>query len=269
MTIQKTISPVDHTVYVERELADAAALDRTLEAAVEAQKAWRAEPLEARATLLRELVERVEADADRIADELTWQMGRPRSQTPGEVRGFAERARKMVELGLDQLRDLGIPEKDGFTRYIRREPLGLTLVLAPWNYPWLTSVNVVVPALMAGNTVVLKHASQTPLVAERFVEHARAAGIPAPVFSFLHMDHDLVADAIRDPRVGFVAFTGSVGGGHAVQQAAAGRFVGTGLELGGKDPGYVAADADIARAVDGLIDGAFFNSGQSCCGIER
>ncbi len=269
MTTQKTISPVDGAVYVERELADAATIDRTLGQAAEAQKAWRAEPLEARATLLRELVDRVEKDADRIATELTWQMGRPRSQTPGEVRGFAERARTMVDLGLEQLRDLGLPEKDGFTRYIRREPLGVTLVLAPWNYPWLTSVNVVVPALMAGNAVVLKHASQTPLVAERFVEHARAAGIPEDVFSFLHMDHDQVAETIRDPRVGFVAFTGSVGGGHAVQRAAADRFVGTGLELGGKDPGYVAADADVARAVDGLIDGAFFNSGQSCCGIER
>lgn len=268
-THQKTISPVDGAVYVERELAGHAELERTLAAAAEAQRAWRAEPLEARATLLSELVDRVEADADRIADELTWQMGRPRAQTPGEVRGFAERARTMIALGLTQLRDLALPDKPGFTRYIRREPLGVTLVLAPWNYPWLTSVNVVVPALLAGNVVVLKHAAQTPLVAERFVEHARAAGVPAPVFSFLHMTHELVADAIRDRRVGFVAFTGSVAGGHAVSRAAVDRFVGAGLELGGKDPGYVAADADVAAAVDGLIDGAFFNSGQSCCGIER
>lgn len=161
MSTQKTLTPVDGTVYVERELASPAALDEALAAAVEAQRAWRAEPLEARAILLRELVDRVEADADRIADELTWQMGRPRSQTPGEVRGFAERGRTMVDLGLEQLRDLEVGGKEGFTRYIRREPLGVTLVLAPWNYPWLTAVNAVIPALMAGNAVVLKHASQT------------------------------------------------------------------------------------------------------------
>jgi len=269
MSTLKTLSPVDGSVYVERPLASAAELDATLSAASEARRRWAGEPLEARALLLREFVDRVEADGARIAEELTWQMGRPISQAPGEVAGFCERGRTMVDLGLAQLRDLELAEKPGFTRFIRREPLGVTLVLAPWNYPWLTAVNAVVPALMAGNTVVLKHAAQTPLVAERMVEHARAAGIPEAVFGYLHMSHERVAEAVRDPRVDFVAFTGSVEGGHAIQAAAAGRFIGTGLELGGKDPGYVAADADVEAAAEGLIDGAFFNSGQSCCGIER
>jgi len=269
VTTQKTISPVDGRVYVERELASADQLDAALHAATEAGRAWRGEPLEARALLLREMVDRVQRDVDRIADELTWQMGRPRSQTPGEVAGFAERGLAMIDLGLSQLRDIELPPKDGFTRFIRREPLGVTLVLAPWNYPWLTAVNAVVPALMAGNAVVLKHASQTPLVAERMVEHGLAAGLPEGLLSFLHMSHDRVAEAVADPRVGFVAFTGSVGGGHAVQRAASERFVATGLELGGKDPAYVAPDADIAKAAAGLVDGAFFNSGQSCCGVER
>jgi len=117
--------------------------------------------------------------------------------------------------------------------------------------------------------VILKMAAQTPLVAERYAKAFKAAGLPDGVFQFLNLDHDQVARAIRDPRVGFVAFTGSVGGGHAVQKAAAARFVPTGLELGGKDPAYVRADAPLASTVENLVDGAFFNSGQSCCGVER
>ncbi len=269
MSTLTTLSPVDGRIYVERPLATDKELDATLAAASDARRSWRGQPLEARALLLREFVDRVAADTDRIAEELTWQMGRPISQTPGEVAGFCERGRTMIELGLSQLRDIELPAKTGFTRFIRHEPLGVTLVLAPWNYPWLTAVNAVVPSLMAGNAVVLKHAAQTPLVAERMVEHAHAAGIPEALFSYLHMSHRRVAEAVADPRVDFVAFTGSVEGGHAIQRAAAGRFVGTGLELGGKDPGYVAADADVEAAAEGLVDGAFFNSGQSCCGIER
>ena len=265
----KTISPVDGSVYVERELASAGALSEALDAAEEAQKAWRNEPREARAKLLSDFVDRVVADTDRIADELTWQMGRPRSQTPGEVRGFEERARAMIRIGLGALSDLELPEKEGFTRFIRREPLGVVLVLAPWNYPWLTAVNAVVPALLAGNAVVLKHSDQTPLVSERMVEHARGAGVPEGLFSYLHMSHERVAEAVADPRVDYVAFTGSVPGGRAVHQAAADRFIHVGLELGGKDPGYVRPDVDLDAAAEGLVDGAFFNSGQSCCGIER
>src|SRR5207247_930873 len=153
--------------------------------------------------------------------------------------------------------------------FSRREPLGVVLVLAPWNYPWLTSVNAVVPALLAGNTVVLKMAQQTPLVAERYRQAFAAAGLPDGVFQFLHIDHESAARVIADPRIGFIAFTGSVGGGHAVQRAAAGRFIATGLELGGKDPAYVRADAPLRATIENLVDGAYFNSGQSCCAVER
>jgi acyl-CoA reductase-like NAD-dependent aldehyde dehydrogenase len=208
--------------------------------------------------------------AGELAAELSWQMGRPVSQSPGELkRGFHERALYLCSIAEEALADISIPEKAGFRRFIRREPLGVVLVVAPWNYPWLTSVNAVVPALLAGNSVILKMAAQTPLVAERYAEAFKAAGLPDGVFQFLHMDHAQVAKVIGDPRIAFVAFTGSVAGGHAVQQAAAKRFIGTGLELGGKDPGYVRADADLAFAVENLVDGSFFNSGQSCCGIER
>jgi acyl-CoA reductase-like NAD-dependent aldehyde dehydrogenase len=265
----KTVSPVDGSVYVERPLATQADLDRTLGAALQGQRAWRAMNLERRAELVSAFVDRVVEKRDTLADELTWQMGRPRAQTPGELRGFEERARTMIRLGLKTLEDLELPPKERFTRFIRREPLGVVLVLAPWNYPWLTAVNAVVPALMAGNAVVLKHSDQTPLVAERFAEAGREAGFPDGVLAHLHLSHARVAEAIRDPRVDYVTFTGSVEGGHAVQRAAADRFLHIGFELGGKDPGYVCEDAVLEAAVDGLVDGAFFNSGQSCCGIER
>jgi acyl-CoA reductase-like NAD-dependent aldehyde dehydrogenase len=208
--------------------------------------------------------------ADELAAELSWQMGRPVSQTPGELkRGFQERALYMCDTAERALADIQVEPKPGFLRFMRREALGVVLVVAPWNYPWLTSVNAVVPALLAGNSVILKMAAQTPLVAERYAEAFEAAGLPQGVFQFLHLDHAQVAQVIADPRIAFVAFTGSVPGGRAVQQAAAKRFIGTGLELGGKDPAYVRADADLAFAVENLVDGSYFNSGQSCCGIER
>ena len=216
------------------------------------------------------MVEWCVAKADTLAEELTWQIGRPIAQCPGEIRrGFQERALYMCGIAEEVLNDLQIEPKPGFRRFIRREPLGVVLVIAPWNYPWLTSVNAVVPALLAGNSVILKMAAQTPLVAERYLEAWRAAGLPEGVFQFLHLDHGQVAKLIADARIAFVAFTGSVAGGHAVQRAAAARFIATGLELGGKDPAYVRADAPLAPTVENLVDGAFFNSGQSCCAVER
>ncbi|HWM42268.1 MAG TPA: aldehyde dehydrogenase family protein [Burkholderiales bacterium] len=266
----RTITPVDGSVYVERPLASNPAIERALFMAVKAQKAWRQVPVAERAAVCRRMAEWCVARAEELATELSWQMGRPVSQTPGELkRGFQERALFMCNSAESALADIQIEPKPGLRRFIRREPLGVVLVVAPWNYPWLTSVNAVVPALLAGNSVILKMAAQTPLVAERYAEAFKAAGLPDGVFQFLHLNHDQVARVIADPRIGFVAFTGSVPGGQAVQRAAAERFIGTGLELGGKDPAYVRADADLASAIENLVDGSYFNSGQSCCGIER
>jgi acyl-CoA reductase-like NAD-dependent aldehyde dehydrogenase len=161
------------------------------------------------------------------------------------------------------------PRKPGFTRFVRREPLGVVLVIAPWNYPYLTAVNAVVPAILAGNAVILRHSAQTPLCAERFDEAFRAAGLPSGVFQVLHCGHESALRLIASEGIDFVAFTGSVDGGHAVSRAAASRFIGLGLELGGKDPAYVRPDARLDDTVAQLVDGAFFNAGQSCCGIER
>jgi acyl-CoA reductase-like NAD-dependent aldehyde dehydrogenase len=263
----KTISPVDNSVYVERPLAAQGDIDSALDAAIAGQNEWRAMTVAERAALLTPAVDAFVAAKDDIALEITWQMGRPLSQAPGEIAGFEERARHMIAIAGDALADVQVGDKQGFTRFIRRAPLGVVFVVAPWNYPYLTAVNAVVPALMAGNSVLLKHSAQTPLCAERFSE--AFAGLPAGVFQHLHMSHGGVDAVVRDGRVAFVSFTGSVGGGHAIQHSAADRFIVANLELGGKDPAYVRSDADLAHAIETLVDGAFFNSGQSCCGIER
>ena len=268
--MQRTISPIDGSVYVERELASDQAIEAVLAASVAAQKRWKQVPAAERVAVCRRMTAWCVEHAEALAEELTWQIGRPLSQSPGEIRrGFSERAQYMAGIAEETLSDTSVEARDGFRRFIRREPLGVVLVLAPWNYPWLTSVNAVVPAILAGNAVILKMAQQTPLVAERYAQAFEAAGLPPGVFQFLHIDHDQAARMIGDARIGFVAFTGSVGGGHAVQRAAAGRFIATGLELGGKDPAYVRDDAPLQAAVENLVDGAFFNSGQSCCGVER
>jgi acyl-CoA reductase-like NAD-dependent aldehyde dehydrogenase len=268
--LQRTLTPIDGSVYVERALASDAEIEAALAKAASSQIGWRAVPVAERASVIRRMVAWCLAHADALGAELTWQMGRPIIQSPNEIRrGFQERALYLCDIAEETLSEIALPRKEGLERFIRREPLGVVLVVAPWNYPWLTSVNAVVPALLAGNSVILKMAQQTPLIAERYAEAFAAAGLPAGVFQYLHADHAQVARIIGDARIAHVAFTGSVSGGHAVQRAAAGRFIGTGLELGGKDPAYVRADAPLAATVENLVDGAFFNAGQSCCAVER
>ena len=265
----KTISPVDGRIYVERPLETAAGIDRALDSAQRAQAAWAALPLAMRCAILTKAVDAFVAKTNDIAAEITWQMGRPILYTPGEVRGFEERARYMLNAAPQALAAIQPGEKPGFNRQIKRVPLGVIVVVAPWNYPYLTAVNAVIPALIAGNTVVLKHSHQTPLCAERFLEAFVSGGVPAGVFQYLHLSHADTARLMSDPRVASVCFTGSVSGGRAVVAATAAGFATAGLELGGKDPAYVRADANLGHAIETLTDGAFFNSGQSCCGIKR
>lgn len=265
----RCVSPVDGAVFVERPYATSAAIDQSIFMAVTAQREWRAVPLAQRAALCGALVDAFKADPARHAEELARQMGRPVRYGAGELRGFEERARCMIGLAESALADIPLPEKEGFHRFIRRDPVGVLLTIAPWNYPYLTAVNSVIPALLAGNAVLLKHSHQTPLCAERLVEAGLAAGLPEGLFQCLHLSREQTAQLIQRPEIGAVAFTGSVSGGIEIEQAAAGRFIPVGLELGGKDPAYVRADCNLTHAIENVVDGAFFNSGQSCCGIER
>ncbi len=268
-TSLRTISPVDGRVYVERELADDAAINRALERARRAQHDWRSLPLTSRCGLLAAAVRAFVSRRDAVAQELTWQMGRPIRHAPQEVRGFEERANHMLAIAASALTPIVLEGKSGFARQIKRDPVGVVVVVAPWNYPYLTAVNAIWPALIAGNAVVLKHSHQTPLCAERFAEAIAAAGLPQYIFQYLHLSHEKTTRLLADSRVDTVCFTGSVAGGHAVVQALASGFAAAGLELGGKDPAYVRADANITHAIETLTDGAFYNAGQSCCGIKR
>jgi acyl-CoA reductase-like NAD-dependent aldehyde dehydrogenase len=268
MTKITCISPIDGSVFAEREVDSLDDIKARLERARSARKAWADRPLEERTAIVEKAINALEAMNDEIVVELAHQMGRP-VRYGGEIGGVKERAFHMTSIAAEALAPMEIEQSDAFHRYIAREPVGVVFVVAPWNYPYLTAINSIAPALVAGNAVVLKHATQTLLAGERFEQAFKQAGLPDDLFHNLRLSHDLTETLIGERSFDFINFTGSVGGGKAIERAAAGTFVGVALELGGKDPGYVRADADLDAAVDTLIDGAMFNSGQCCCGIER
>ncbi len=268
MVMIQNISPIDGSVYAEREAMSLDAARGAVLKARAAQKAWARRPLEERVQLVLKGVARLNEMVDEVVPELAHMMGRP-VRYGGEFKGFNERSNYVASIAADALAPLVIEESGNFERRIEREAHGVVFVIAPWNYPYMTAINTVAPALMAGNTVVIKHAAQTLLVGERMVRAFVEAGVPDDVFLNVFLDHQTTSALISDGLFNFVNFTGSVEGGRAIERAAAGTFTGLGLELGGKDPGYVMEDADLDAAVDTLMDGATYNSGQCCCGIER
>ncbi|MBY3049689.1 aldehyde dehydrogenase family protein [Rhizobium laguerreae] len=268
MAMIQCISPVDGSVYAERAALSLDAAKDVVARARKAQKAWAKRPLEERVQLVLKGTARLNEMSDVVVPELAWQMGRP-VKYGGEYKGFNERSNYVASIAADALAPLVVEESERFERRIEREAHGVVFVVAPWNYPYMTAINTIAPALMAGNTVVLKHASQTLLVGERLVQAFIEAGVPEDVFQNVFLDHETTSALIAAGSFNFVNFTGSVEGGRSMERAAAGTFTGLGLELGGKDPGYVMEDADLEAAVDTLMDGATYNSGQCCCGIER
>ncbi|WP_423069114.1 aldehyde dehydrogenase family protein [Devosia sp. CN2-171] len=262
------VSPIDGRVYAERPVATDAQIAAAVSKTRRAREVWGEITVKERVKFLEHFLDALIGKNDEIVPELAWQMGRP-VRYGGEKRGVEERSRHMIGIAEESLKPSVRPEKAGFERWIAREPLGTVMVIAPWNYPYLTAVNSIVPALMAGNAVILKHASQTLLVGERFAEAFKAAGLPDGLFQNLVLNHADTEKLIGSGSIDHVNFTGSVEGGRRIERAAAGTFATLGLELGGKDPAYVRADANISYAAENLVDGSFFNSGQSCCGVER
>jgi len=266
--VVKIISPVDGSVYAERPIASDAEIASAISSARGALPAWRKVPVAERGRYMLAFLDALLAMNDDIAMELAWQMGRP-VRYGGEKGGVEERIRAMVVLAEEALKPYTPPAKDGFRRYIAREPVGIVMVIAPWNYPYLTAINTIVPGLLAGNAIILKHAAQTLLVGERIAEAFRRAGLPKGLFHNLVMSHEQTEKLIGSGKIDHINFTGSVAGGRAIERATAGTFASIGLELGGKDPAYVRADAKLDHAIENLVDGAFYNSGQCCCGVER
>jgi len=267
-TMIKCISPVDGRVYAERQALTPEAAQEAAARAKAAQKGWAALPLDERIARVKAGIAALNGMKERAVEELAWQMGRP-TRYGGEFGGVNDRTEYMAGIAAETLAPVVVEDSGRFRRYLAREAVGVVLVIAPWNYPYLTAINTIVPALIAGNSVMLKHASQTLLVGERLAEAFAAGGVPGDVFQNVVLDHATTEALIGARAFGFVNFTGSVAGGVAIEKAAAGTFTATGLELGGKDPGYVRADADLDAAVDSLMDGAMYNAGQCCCGIER
>ncbi|MDR6431923.1 aldehyde dehydrogenase family protein [Brucella pseudogrignonensis] len=264
----RIISPIDGSVYAERAYANDAAINAAVTAARQAQPQWAATSIAERARYCRAALDALAAMQDEIIAEIAWQMGRP-TRYGGENGGVQERSQYMIDIAEEALKPYIPAKKDGFRRYVKHVPLGMVMVIAPWNYPYLTAVNTIIPALMAGNTVLLKHATQTLLTGERFAQAFEKAGIPKGVFQNIVLDHASTEKLLASGTIDHVNFTGSVSGGRAIEKAAAGTFMSLGLELGGKDPAYVLPDANLDHAIANLVDGAFFNSGQCCCGIER
>ena len=262
------ISPIDGSIYAERPVLSWNQAKHVCDKARTSQKEWFEVPIQKRIDLVMDGVKAVGSMNDEIVPELAWQMGRP-IRYNGEFSGFNERASYMAEIAVETLKDTVVSNDDEFLRIIKRVPHGVVFVIAPWNYPYMTAINTIAPALIAGNTVLLKHSTQTLLVGERIAKAFHSAGIPTDVFQNIFLDHETTSKLISSGCSNFINFTGSVVAGKSIEQSAAGTFTGIGLELGGKDPGYVMEDADLEAAVETLIDGAMFNSGQCCCGIER
>ena len=194
------ISPGTGQVFAERTYASASTIEIALEKSSLAFQKWKKTPVKDRAAICRKALHFLLSNADQLAEEITMQMGRPIRYSPLEItNGLKERVEYMIGKAESALMDLALPEKPGFTRFIRKEPLGCVVVLAPWNYPYLTAVNALIPAIMAGNTVLLKHAEQTALCAERFGVAFDAANLPEGVFQYLHMAHDQVLQGLSVP----------------------------------------------------------------------
>lgn len=267
--MQKTITPINNSLYLERPYLENSEIDKTIDTSVRAFKEWRQTTVQERIQVVNKFIDNLINLGEEIKKEICWQIGRPISQCGSELRGFEERSRYMVEIAEECLSDIVVKKNNEFDNYIFKAPLGVIFIMAPWNYPVMTATNTIVPALLSGNSVILKHSSQTPMCAELIAKALIGTGIPEGLFQYIHTDHSSCEKIISDSRIAHVVFTGSVNGGKEIKKYIGQRFINVGLELGGKDPAYVRSDCDLNHAIENLIDGAFFNSGQSCCGIER
>jgi acyl-CoA reductase-like NAD-dependent aldehyde dehydrogenase len=265
--MQQTITPIDNTIYIEREY-NSDKIETTINNSTKAQISWYNLSVKERVVLLKKFVEDFLSRENIISEELSRQIGRPISQAASELKGFKERADYMLSIAEEKLSDIDVTKDNNFKSFIRRRALGVVFVIAPWNYPYLTAVNSIIPALAAGNSIILKHSAQTPLCAEQLYQSAKKT-LPKDVFNYLHLNHQDGLKVVSDKRINFVSFTGSVKAGYDVQRATHTKFIDMALELGGKDPAYARYDCDLDKTVENLVDGSFFNSGQSCCGIER
>jgi acyl-CoA reductase-like NAD-dependent aldehyde dehydrogenase len=266
-----TISPITNEPILTRNGLSADDLQSIPQKATRAFEAWRRVPLTERQTIVKKALKLLNERQDELAKEITEQMGRPIAYTPKEISTAVARGEYLVKISEDALSETPGEAEKGFKRYIKKVPLGPVLILFPWNYPYLTLTNSIVPALLAGNSIILKPSPQTPTSAEQMQRVFRDAGLPEEVIQVFHSGSmSQIETLVRSPQIQLICFTGSVANGLSVQDAASGRVsTRVGLELGGKDPAYIRSDVDVKWAAEEIVDGAVFNSGQSCCSVER
>lgn len=264
------LSPVDGSSVVAGSYLTYPEANEKLLRAENAQRMWRAATVTERVQLLRRFLDCFEARADENARQVSMAMGKPLRQARNEIAGMRARAVALCWQAPLVLQDQSLPQKENLERFIRREPLGVVLDIAAWNYPYVVAINVIAPALLAGNAVLVKHAPQTACVGAQFERAFSEAGAPQGLVQDLMVDHDVAHELLRTRRIAHVGFTGSVRGGQEVYgRVAAAGFASCGLEMGGKDAAIVLDDADVEQTAIALVDGAFYNAGQSCCAVER
>jgi len=263
------VNPATEETFRTLEMTSEAELGAILERMRAAQKKWREVSVNERVEICRGFVDAFRSMRETVALDITRQMGKPLVQARREVDTMLDRADTMLRLAPAGLEDETLEPKPGIRRFIRHEPLGIVLDIPAWNYPLLIAVNVVIPALLAGNAVLIKHARLTPLCGDAFIDAFRQTSLPADLVASVRVDHDTITRLIARRAVDFISFTGSVEGGREVYRHASAQLLDMGLELGGKDPALVCEDANFDFAVANLVDGAFYNAGQSCCAVER
>ncbi|MBL8581194.1 MAG: aldehyde dehydrogenase family protein [Rhizobiaceae bacterium] len=264
----EVISPIDGTSYLTRAYAGGGEIAAKIDAARAAQKSWRRVPLGDRVALVQRFGQEMKARADALAESVTHSIGRPRWQAD-ETERLALVGDLLGRCAAETLADHAFESDETIRRFARPTPGGLHLSICAWNYPTAMLGYLVSQPLIAGNVVVLKHSPQTPLIAELAQEAWLAAGGPAGVFQSLHLSHEDAERLIAAGTFNAVNFIGSVAGGKRVHAAAGGTMTAVHLELGGKDPAYIRADADIEKLVADIAEGSFSNAGQSCCSVER
>ena len=263
------VNPATEETFRSLEMTSEAELGSILERMRAAQKKWREVSVDERVEICRGFVDAFGSMREPVALDITRQMGKPLTQARREVDTMLDRADTMLRLAPSGLEDEMLEPKQGLRRFIRREPLGIVLDIPAWNYPLLIAVNVVIPALLAGNAVLIKHARLTPLCGDAFIDAFRQTSLPTDLVASIHVGHEMITRLIASRAVDFISFTGSVEGGREVYRQASAQLLDMGLELGGKDPALVCEDANFDFSVANLVDGAFYNAGQSCCAVER
>ncbi|KAJ5721367.1 uncharacterized protein N7483_009301 [Penicillium malachiteum] len=265
-----TINPATHEVIYSHQGTSLAEATKIAAASKEAFESYRSLTLDSKKQIIIRALDIISARIDELAKEITLQMGRPIRYCAGEIKTARLRAEHLIDIAEESLNDLPGKPEENFKRMVKRVPVGPILIAGAWNYPYLTTVNALVPALLAGNSVILRPSPQVPLFGDRLLEIFTEAGLPPNVLQVVHIGSlDVLDEVAQLPEIQSISFTGSTLGGLRLRKATAHQIKSVNLELGGKDPAYVRPDVDVKDVAENLVDGAVFNSGQSCCSVER